>query len=310
MIAEIIWTKPALRVLKVMIEGGDFTYYSANELSEKTGLSTPTVLETLNNLLAVGVIERVKATKKRYYFKLRYPNPIYPPVAEFLEIMNELEGRIADSPLTHIDEIVGEEYYVGMYWAAMSNIIPVDYAPRIYAVYTKKPQWVLPLRNSDQIYVELEEKWKPPSNRDTYIAVIHVKSFPHDLTISDVNGEKARTTSVERGIAQTFKSKIYPPYAATLALLQNKDYNRIDEDKLEKVAIEEGVIHILKAVAYTTNKLLGKRIFSKLAQGVKEVESKGKIAWENKPNISFEVLGRRVSIDDGPIREAITTVYG
>jgi len=310
MIAEIIWTKPALRILRVMLKGGEFTYYSANELAERTGLSTPTVIETLNGLISLNIVQRVKATRKRYYFRITPLNPVTPLIEEILDLVMKLEDRIIAMPLRHIDEVLGEEYYVGMYWAAMANITPIDYSPRIYAVYTKKPQWLLPLKASERIYVETEEYWDPKPNKEVYIAVIPVKEFPYDLTVADIQGEEARVASIERGIAQTFKARIYPPYAATLALLQNKDMNRIDEEKMERVATEEGSLPIIKAVAWLAERILEGQIFDKLSKDVEKTDQKPKIVWGPEPTITLKTMGTVVAIDPKPIEDAVTAVYG
>lgn len=310
MIAEIIWTKPTIRVLREMLKGGEFTYYSANELAERTGLSVPTVIEAINGLIALGIVHRVKATKKRFYFRITPLNPITPLINEILDLMSKLESKISKKPLSHIDEILQEEYYVGMYWAAMANTVPIDYSPQIYAIYTRKPQWLIPLKASEKIYVEIEDKWRPIQGKDVYIGIIPTNKYPYDLTIGDIQGETVRTTSIERGIAQTFKTKIYPPYAATLALLQNKDMNRLNEKKMEQIAEEEETLPIIKAVAYMAERILQQRIFERLSRNVRETNQKPQIAWGEKPTATLKAVGIIVKIDIKPIEEAITTVYG
>ena len=309
MILEALFKKSALKLITVFLERGETAILSARDLSRLTNLSTSTVIEVADSLIALGVLEKAKITPKREGYKLREISTLKPYIEELINIGKEYEAYIEKNILEYIDELLGEEYYIGMYWAAMANTNPIDYYPQIYALFTDKTRIILALGLAENIYASEIQKWKPEINKSIHIAISKLDNY-EDVRVGEIQGTKVRVTSVEKGIAQLFKWDVYPPYAATLALLQNHDEGRLNEEKLLKHAEKLGVKEIIKAVSYETEKTLGRKLFKKLSKGVKEGKGKPKKTWGNKPDTTLIVENTTVKIDTTPIIEAINTVYG
>ena len=309
MILEALWNRSVLLVIREFIKAGDYAILSAREISRRTGLSTPTVIEATNVLIALGILEKVKVTEKREYFKLRELNVFTPYIEDLMRIGEMFEDFLEENILRHIDDILRENYYIGMYWAAMVDIEPIDYSPNIFAIFTDKPKWILPLKFSDKIYVEEIDKWNPKGGKSAYIAIGKLDDFI-DVRFGNVKGFKVRVTSVEKGIAQLFKWRIYPEYASVLAILQNIEMDRLNEEKLLNIAKDLGGEEIIRAIAFSIEKILGKKIFSILSQGLKEEKRKPDIVWGEKQDLLVRVNQKIVGLDSRPIREAIITVYG
>jgi len=318
MLLEIIWKKPIFNILYELIKAGRMTYFSANELARRTHLSVPTVVDAIEQLISLRLVEVIKHTETREYVRIAELNPLLPIIEEFINVSRDYEEYLSRRILSHIDEILDEHYFMGMFWAAFQGVDPIDYNPRIFVIYTKKPKRILSLTALSSLYVASVDEWKPSPDKDTFIGVISIDDFPIDITTAAIFNTKVKVTSVERGIAQCFSKKnvFYPPYAAALAFVQNLDLNRITEEKLVAVSSEENVLPIIKAVAYYLEQRLQKKFFDVLTENVKKIASTIQaknvldFSWGRKPDSVYAVDDCVVAIDSNILESAITTVFG
>ena len=318
MLLEIIRKKPIFNILYKLIKAGRMTYFSANELARRTHLSVPTVVDAIEQLISLRLVEVIKHTETREYVRIAELNPLLPIIEEFINVSRDYEEYLSRRILSHIDEILDEHYFMGMFWAAFQGVDPIDYNPRIFVIYTKKPKRILSLTALSSLYVASVDEWKPSPDKDTFIGVISIDDFPIDITTAAIFNTKVKVTSVERGIAQCFSKKnvFYPPYAAALAFVQNLDLNRITEEKLVAVSSEENVLPIIKAVAYYLEQRLQKKFFDVLTENVKKIASTIQaknvldFSWGRKPDSVYAVDDCVVAIDSNILESAITTVFG
>jgi len=318
MLLEIIWKKPIFNILYELIKAGRMTYFSANELARRTHLSVPTVVDAIEQLISLRLVEVIKHTETREYVRIAELNPLLPIIEEFINVSRDYEEYLSRRILSHIDEILDEHYFMGMFWAAFQGVDPIDYNPRIFVIYTKKTKRILSLTALSSLYVASVDEWKPSPDKDTFIGVISIDDFPIDITTAAIFNTKVKVTSVERGIAQCFSKKnvFYPPYAAALAFVQNLDLNRITEEKLVAVSSEENVLPIIKAVAYYLEQRLQKKFFDVLTENVKKIASTIQaknvldFSWGRKPDSVYAVDDCVVAIDSNILESAITTVFG
>ena len=154
--------------------------------------------------------------------------------------------------------------------------------------------------------------------KEKFIGVIPTTEFPADVFRQKFRNSTVSITSVERGIAQRFSKEniFYPPYAAALALIQNYEINKIDEQKLVQVGREENSLEIIKAVAHYVEKRLEKGVFNEMIRNVEMLhEYKGDIStsWGHKESKKtlFRINEQTVvGIDTNIIENAIRTVFG
>ncbi|MGQ4892637.1 MAG: hypothetical protein ACP6IP_09145 [Candidatus Njordarchaeia archaeon] len=309
MILESIWNKPALYVLREFLRAGEFALLSARELSRRTGFSTATIVDVCNMLIGLDILEKVRITDRRELFKLKEISTLKPYIEELFDVAEKFESYIEENVLDYIDEILDGEYYIGMYWAAMADIEPVDYNPNIFAIFTKREKRIQPLKFIDNMFVGAVENWEPILGKGVYIAVGRLDNYS-DVHFGYVKDRKVRVTSIEKGIAQLFKWNVYPHYAATLALLQNVDMSRINEVKLLQIGTNLGVVGIIKAVAFVTEEILGEKKFEKLTKNVNYGSGKPDVIWGEKVDTIILVDGKKIGLDRRPINDAITTIYG
>lgn len=316
MLLEIIWKKPTIKILYELIKAGKLTYLSANELSKKTNLSVPTVSKVLDALIALRLVEVVKQNKIKEYVRIADIHTLLPLIEEIIDISERYESYLEEKILEHINEVLGEHYYLGMFWAAFQGIDPIDYNPRIFVIYTKKPKWILALNDLKNIYVATDKKWKPTLKKKISFGVIHNDVLPFDISTETILDTKMQVTSVERGIAQCFSDRnvFYPPYAAALALVQNLETGRISERRLAEVALEEKVLPIIKAVLFYVEQRVGKKFFTNLTADVASIKTplkrKADFSWGTDPSSAYKVDMNIVQIDEKEIDSAITTVFG
>ncbi|MGQ4913439.1 MAG: hypothetical protein ACP6IU_01680 [Candidatus Asgardarchaeia archaeon] len=318
MLLEIIWKKPIFNILYELIKAGRMTYFSANELSRRTHLSVPTVVDAIEQLISLRLVEVIKHTETREYVRIAELNPLLPIIEEFINVSRDYEEYLSRRILSHIDEILDEHYFIGMFWAAFQGVDPIDYNPRIFVIYTKKLKRILPLTALSSLYVSSVDEWNPPLEKETLIGVINISEFPIDITTTTVFSTEVKVTSIERGIAQCFSKRniFYPPYAAALAFVQNLDLNRITEEKLVAVSSEENVLPIIKAVAYYLEQRLQKKFFDVLTENVEKIASTIQaknvldFSWGRKPDSVYAVDDSVVAIDSNILESAITTVFG
>ena len=318
MLLNAIWRGNVYAVLNELIRAGRDTYFSAGELANRLKMSKPTIIEGLAYLQAFGLVETIKVTENKEVYRIAELSPLLPLIVELIEVAQEYDAYITKNLFKHIDRILSGKYYIGMFWAAFQGIEPIDYHPEIFIIYTKKPKLILPLNFLESVYVATSKNWSPGVEKEKFIGVVPTTEFPADVFRQKFRNSIVSITSVERGIAQCFSKEniFYPPYAAALALVQNYEIDKIDEQKLVRVGREENSLKIIKAVAHYVEKRLGKGVFNKMIRNVKMLhEYKGdiSISWGHKESKKtlFRIDEQTVvGIDTSVIENAIRTVFG
>ena len=313
MLIDIVFDRATYRVLKTLINLDIETYLSARQIAMRANLSVPKVIEILQKLKALKMIE-TSSTGKREKYAITQIHPLKPILLDAMDLGRKYDKLIVENTLKHIDDIMGEKYYIGMFWAAFSNTTPIDYNPKIYAIYTKQITTILTLNHVEDIYVAEWKKWKPDLNEEIYIGIIKQDKFP-PITTSIVHNTKVKTAEIEMGIAQCFtkENKFYPPYASALALIQNLEENRIKVEKLISYADNLSATPIIAAIGKYLETHLDKKLFEELTEKTKKIKGRKKkhaYKWGKNPEIYFKYLDKIVAIDPRPINDAIATVYG
>jgi len=313
MLIDVIFEKSTYRVIKKLLELTEETYLSPRQIALETGLSVPKVIEILQKLKALKIVESI-TIKKREKYAIARIHPVKPLLEELLEIGKKFDDYVRENILRHINEVMGFNYYIGMFWAAFADSMPIDYTPKIYAIYTTQKTTLLTLGKIEKVYAEEWKNWKPSVSDEVYIGIIEQKNFP-PITFGIIEDVKLRVAEREMGIVQCFtrENKFYPPYASMLALIQNIQEKRISEEKLVKYAKEQKVLEILASVSKYLEERLNRKMFKELTKEVKRVKNKVKeidVIWGANPEVYMKYKNKIISIDPRPIEDAISTVYG
>lgn len=272
MLELIFGTKTKTRILEELTIAGKAK--TRKELVGLTRCGTKGVYEQIDELITLGVVREVKMGWRM--LELNPEFPLYQDIKNIALSAIDHKKNLIKNFLQVVDEILGDNYYLGFFTAARRNITPIDYAPEIYVFKILDTEYERGMKKL-RVFGRLREIDIQTGSQGLIKTIfLRCKKIPDDVVREEIFDQEIWIASIERGIAECFtpENRYFSRYGCCLALLQNRLEGIIDEKLLLKIAGELGIKDKIVTVMGCFNWFLKKRLFDvePMATDMKEVK--------------------------------------
>jgi len=191
------------------------------ELFTECGGSAHGLYDQVEQLIATGVVRvddgKVSLDQEFIFYD------------HLINLVMSMEAHVTDLEwaLSRLDELLGEGYYIGGFWAARQETVPYDYeAPGILVNVVKHDR-------TQEIRLETL------SNVSGYdITARSIDFIPDDVTRTSTFNAEYWTAGIERGLVESLLTLDCSTYGAYLLFVQNIMESDIDLEAVKRYSLE------------------------------------------------------------------------
>ncbi|MEM4308559.1 MAG: hypothetical protein QXU48_05805 [Thermoplasmata archaeon] len=272
LLENIFGTKTKVRILTALATAN--APRKRNQIVYECGGSIQGIYDQIEELIGIGVVKEENGK-----ILLEENFPFYEEIVNLVLRTKEYIWS-PKSVFSRIDQLLGDNYYIGGFWAARQKTVPIDYETNAVLLQI--------LGTNKKIKKRLEALSKVSGME---FRIREIQRIPEDVGKREIFGVEVWVASVERGIVEAFQFVDCSEYGAYLVLVQNLVERTIRKEKLMEISVMYGMKEMLLGVLCTINEISEKRLIA--------------LTNEEKKNARIvDEHGRKA------IRDAINTVIG
>ncbi len=250
MLTSIFGTKTKVKLIQIL--AGSHIPRTRRELARIANTGMKSTYTQIEELVGLGVVRYIdNGLRKRVELNPEFP--LYDSILDIILASKTFEFGLPEI-LRRIDDICGDDYYIGHFIAAKNLITPIDYDSPVVVVNILKDVYDRHMKRLGGL------KDISPQSK---LVFSETSNMPVDIYRGEVLGVEIWLASIERGAVECLadETRNITTYGSYLILVQNAIDGTMDIKRLKKIASESHMRSRLLAIMYKFNVLTDQELF-------------------------------------------------